>query len=298
MNIMVTRNWITRSNKRVDTYSGSIVRVLREKGHEVVDAPKSIEANYDGVDLVLDIDCGRNEKGELLWQAQEGKLPVPSAVMFIDSHGWPTVHHRVGKNYDHVFYAVWDKRDLFAGHSSAHWCPNFTDLKWFDGKQYAETCEKEAFDFGFFGSKGGLSRANPMVEIAKNNGWTVEARQVGPGIKHRWPQTAEAMAQCRHLFNHCQKHDGPNLRVVESMLMMKPLINDIDARSGTEKLFRPGVHFIPYHAYSHAGLEVAMRWVMDNPNAANVIAASAYLEVKQHHLVENRVDQILEVVQS
>jgi hypothetical protein len=295
MRIMVTRNWHMHGSDPVETYSSSVVRVLREKGHEVVDIPKG-PANYDGIDLILDVDCGRNAKGELIWQAQDGPLPVPSAVMLIDSHGYPSLHKRLAPNYDHVFFAVWDKRGLFTKHPSAHWCPNFTDLKWFNGAEYPEPEDGYPTDFGFFGSKGGLSRAEKMTEIAAKNNWTAEARQINVGAKHRWPQTAEAMANCRNLFNCQQKHDGPNLRVMESMLMNRPLIADVDPRSGMTKLFTPGEHFVPYHAYSNEGLEEGMRWMMDNRETAKEIASSAYIEVREKHLVENRIDQMLEVV--
>jgi hypothetical protein len=271
-----------------------MVRVLRERGHQVVDVIKSHNQNYDGIDLVIDVDCGRNDKGELIWQAGGGRLPVPSAVMFIDSHGWPTVHKRVSRNYDHVFFAVWSRRDLFAKHPSAHWCPNFTDLKWFNGAIAAEASE-EGFDFGFYGSKGGLSRANPLIEVANKRDWTHDVRQISANGKHRWPQTADAMGECRNLFNHGQKHDGPNLRVMESMLMMRPLITDWEAQSGMDKLFKPGEHYLSYDSYTYEGLEMAMQWAMDNPAEAAQIAANAYLEVRRSHLVDHRIDQILEV---
>jgi spore maturation protein CgeB len=104
-----------------------------------------------------------------------------------------------------------------------------------------------------------------------------------------------AMGACRNLFNHGQKHDGPNLRVMESMLMMRPLITDVDARSGMELLFTAGTDYIPYEAYSYEGLEEAMKWAIYNPRDAAHIAANAYTEVNTKHLVQNRIDQILEV---
>jgi hypothetical protein len=269
--------------------------VLRNEGHEVLDVPKGkgcADRNYDGIDLVLDVDCGRDEKGVLHWMAQEARLPVPSAVMFIDSHGYPSLHHRVGKNYDHVFFAVWDKRDLFAKHPSAHWCPNFTDSNWFDAGGYIE---EKVFDFGFFGSKGGLERADRLVNIANNNGWTHDVRQICPGHKHRWPFTGTAMAKCKNLFNKAQKHDGPNLRVMESMAMGRPLICDRDERSGMDKLFTPYEHYVPYEYFKYEGLEDAMEWVMIETKASALMAERAYREVMDHHLVENRVEQILEV---
>lgn len=294
MRVLVARNHQSIKGEPVETYSSSIVRVLREKGHEVVDVPKSHNQNYDGIDLCLDIDCGRNDKGDLVWQVADKRLPCLSAVMFIDSHGYPTMHHRLCGGYDHVFFAVHDKRDLFVKHQSAHWCPNFTDLKWFDGDEYPMV--PEPTDFGFFGSKGGLSRSDPMKVIADRRGWTTDIRQVSASGKHRWPQTAVAMANCRALFNKGQKHDSPNLRVMESMLMNRVLISDADERSGMDLMFEPWAHYIPYEYFSFEGLEMGMEFCMENPEIAAKIARQGYEEVKAHHLVENRVDQILEVV--
>jgi len=294
MRIMVARNHFSIKGEPVETYATSVVRVLREKGHEVVDVPKSITQNYDGIDLCLDLDSGRNLKGELIWQAEDGPLPCKSAVMLIDTHGYPTDHKRLAPAYDHVFFAVWSKRDLFVNHPSAHWCPNFSDLKWFDGDDYEMI--PQPTDFGFFGSKGGLSRADPMQVIANRRGWTTDVRQVSAGGKHRWPHTAVAMSNCRALFNHQQKHDGPNLRVMESMAMNRPLVCDNDPLSGMDKLFEPWTHYVPYESYSCAGLETAMEFCMDNPEIAAKIARQGYEEVKEAHLVENRVDQILEAV--
>lgn len=212
-----------------------------------------------------------------------------------NSHGYPSLHKRLASNYDHVFFAVYDRRDLFTKHPSAHWCPNFSDLKWFDGKEYPVD-EETTYDFGFYGSKGGLSRADKLVEIANDKGYTVDVRQVNAGGKHRWPQTAEAMSNCHNLFNHQQKHDGPNLRVMESMLMNRPLICDQDPRSGMDKLFEPWVHYIPYDSYTYQHLKDAMHFAVNSPVGAQEITENAYNEVKAKHLVEHRIDQILEVV--
>lgn len=295
MRVMVARNHFSIQGEQVETYATSVVRVLREKGHEVVDVAKSTTQNYDGVDLLLDLDSGRNLKGELIWQAQNGSLPCQSAVMFIDSHGYPTDHKRLAPHYDHVFFAVWSKRDLFVHHPSAHWCPNFTDDKWFDGEGYPVSYDTP-HAFGFFGSKGGLSRADAMQVIAQRRGWTYDIRQVNAGGKHRWPQTAVAMSHCHTLFNKGQKHDGPNLRVMESMLMNRVLISDKDDTSGMDKLFEPWAHYIPYEYFTYEGLETAMEFCVENPQIAEQIARQGYEEVKANHLVGNRIDQILEVV--
>ena len=297
MRIMVTRNSVELGGYPVETYSSSMVRVLREKGHDVVDIEKNVQHSYRAIDLLIDIDCGRNLAGELVWQAQEGPLPVKSAVVFIDSHGYPSLHKRLAVNYDHVFFAVYSKRDLFVKHPSAHWFPNFSDLRWFDGAKYPADEENGArHEFGFYGSKGGLSRADPLKAIAKEKCWTYDVRQISANGKHRWPQTAEAMANCAALFNRGQKHDSPNLRVMESMLMNRPLINDQDPASGMDKLFEPWVHYIPYEYFTYEGLEEAMRFTIHSRTGAEEIAQNAYDEVKSKHLVEHRIDQLLEVV--
>jgi hypothetical protein len=300
MKIMLARTWPHYEDRPVETYSRSMARVLREQEHEVIEVPKkpAEDARYDHVDLLLDIDCGRDEKGKLHWH---GAIAKPkgcvSAVVLIDSHGNPSLHHRLAKNYDHAFFAVWDKRDLFTAHPSAHWCPNFTDLAWFNGEDYPVP-KNFLYNFGFFGSKGGLDRADPMIKIANDRGWRATARQVNIGTKHRWPRTAECMAECQFLFNKGQKHDGPNLRVMESMLMQRPLISDRDPRSGMDKLFEEGIHYLGYDYFTNEGLEDAMGWVMTNPTAAQCMAEAAYDEVRNHHLVEHRIAQILEVVEN
>lgn len=285
--------------KPVETYSRSMVRVLREKGHDVIETSKKPLKNKDAYkqfDLLIDMDCGRDNDGRLDWHGNDRKPPgVRSAVIFIDSHGYPDLHRRLAKRYDHVFFAVWHRRDLFSSHPSAHWCPNFTDLKWFDGEKYP-SANLAKYDFGFFGSKGGLGRAKPLIQIANDKGWSHDVRQIASGNKHRWPETATAMSNCKILFNHQQKHDGPNLRVMESMAILRPLICDYDPVSGMGQLFEPWKHYIPYESYTYKGLQQAMDWLMAFPHEREKVAQQAYGEVTRKHLVEHRINQILEVI--
>ena len=287
----------------IPTYAHSMINTLRAKGHDVVTIPKEplkTDNAYKTCDVLLDIDCGRDAKGHLRWQAEEGKLPVKSMVYLVDSHGYPSAHRRLAKNYDHIFFAVWAKRDLFAKHPSAHFCPNFTDTKWFDqeGVPYINIkadVPMPQTDFGFFGTRGGLDRARPMMEICQEHQWTVNVKEIAHGSRVRWPFTCMYMDSCTNLFNHAQKHDGPNLRVMESMAVGKPLICDSDPRSGMDKLFEPWKHYIPY-MYDYSRLEEAMSFCMECPKEAQQIAENAYREVTEKHLVGNRIDQMLEVL--
>src|SRR3990167_2947914 len=271
-------------------YARSYVEAFREMGHEV-----HVNADAAGVldvDLALEIENGRNEKGELVFWYHTAPFARKTAVLLIDSHGHPDLHAEVAKSYDHVFFAVWARRDLFAGHPSAHWCPNATDLKWFGAERFAHITPE--VDVGFFGSKKGLSRADDLVASCKANGWTYDVRQVaGNRNPNRWPATGEAMARCRVLFNRGQKHDGPNQRVMESMAMGRPLVCDFDPLDGTTKLFEMVSHYRPYGNADE--LEQELRYCLEG-TSAEAMAYGAQGEVEAKHTIKHRAQQILEVV--
>jgi glycosyltransferase involved in cell wall biosynthesis len=286
----------TYKGKEIITYTHSIARELRIKGHEVIECSKDrlpVE-HYKQYDLLLDIDCGRDLDQSYKFHLWDSPVPCKSAVILVDTHGKPDEHQRLSRHADHVFFAVWDKRDLFSDHKSAHWLPNFTDLKHFNSAEHQNS--QKIFDFCFFGSKGGLDRADMLKAICEVKNWKYDIDEVGRKGKHRWPRTAERMAACRFAFNHGQKHDGPNLRVMESMAMGLPLICDQDKRDGKGYLFEPWQHYIPYEAYTYDGLEQRMQWCIDNPEKAAKIAEQAYKEVCNNHLAVHRVEKILEVV--
>lgn len=297
-------------------YAWSYVEAFREMGHEVTTCGEGhgfadrVDVKPDAPwcpDLILDIENGRNQKGELRFRAHEsrwlrfhvGELGsirtsnVKTAALLVDSHGHPDLHAEVAKYYDHVFFAVWARRDLFAGHPSAHWCPNATDLKWFGTPE--QLAIEPTIDVGFFGSKRGLSRADDLVAICKVNGWTYDVRQVASNRNpNRWPATGEAMARCRVLFNRGQKHDGPNQRVMESMAMGRPLLTDRDERDGMRVLFETGLHYYGYE--SPKDLEMAMGALVDNEPMRKHFGAIQRAEVEAKHLVKHRAAQILEVI--
>ena len=287
----------------VESYARCVHYELEKLGHTVDNVYKSISAdngeqdiqywNASEYDIYIELDNGRDGQGNLGFghlSASSFQLTIPTAVWFVDSHGHPDLHKALAPSYKHVFFAVWDKRDLFTGHPSAHWCPNATDPRFF----YPVNVGLPAYDFGFFGSKTGLDRADKMVDICKAHGWTYDVRQIGGGpFKHKWPRTCEAMNNCKVLFNHGQKHDAPNLRVLESMAVGRPLISDQEDRSGMDLLFVPGKHYLPYESYTQIGLEAQMVNAMNNDYTE--MAEAARKLVLEKHLIKNRVEQMLEV---
>ncbi len=279
------------------TYADSTRKALVDLGHTITPLGeghthvtfKTMSKSFlDQQSLFLDVDCGRNNKGSLSFHCYEEKAPIPSAVRYIDDHGHPSFHKRAAKNYDHVFFAVWDKRDIFTKHSSVHWCPNASDSQYFFSMEQEDT----PIDIGFFGSKGGLDRADTLKRVCDRNSITYDVREIGKG-KTRWPATAHAMDQCKVLLNVNQKHDGPNQRVLESMLMNRPLINNRDPRDGMSKLFEFGEHYLSY--CSEAELTNQIQWCLREPGMAKSMAKRAYELAMAKHQVKNRVNQILEV---
>ena len=303
MNILVNHRLNYHNGKAVETYSRSYIHYLKNAGHDVTEVGEGTgipdlsgirQRNYD---LFLDIDSGRNSKGELCFVGDQINK-IKKAVIFTDSHGHPSMHKRLASSYEYVFFAVWSQRDLFAKHPSAHFLPNATDLRWFPRYDVDNIDLEHArvlSDFGFFGSKGGLDRADPLKEICEKRGWSYDIRQLNNAYKQKWPYTAMAMANCKFLFNHGQKHDI-NLRWFESMAVGRPLISDLDPTSGVTQLFVPGKHFIAYEPYTYKGLGEAMEWCMTHKQSANGIAKEAYDLVADKHTVENRVQSMMEII--
>lgn len=288
--------------KKCRNYPSCYVEELRKRGHEVVEVGENHEItrleDAPNADLLVEMENGRNSKGDLDFLQHSTHLGgIKTAVILIDSHGHPDWHEIVAKSYDHVFFAVWFRRDLFKDHPSAHFLPNATDLRWFDRDLFASKAEPgdDFFDFGFFGSRGGLDRADPMIAVAKEKEWTYRVDQIDIPARRMWPATGDAMYHCFNLFNHQQKHDL-NLRIFESMAVGRPLIHSYDPASGIDDLFEKWVHYIPYDAYTYKGLEDAMSFAMNSPGKSEEIAEAAYNLVASSHTVSNRVDRLLEVV--
>ena len=274
-------------------YFLSMCSYLKSEGHIVdirhpADLTMSIFKQYD---FVLNVDSGRNEEG--VHSFIDYIPPIPSAVYFIDSHGQPDLHKSLANNFNHVFFAVWNKRDLFDPKKSS-WLPNFTDLHWFSKYKYDNEIK---YDFGFFGTKMGLARAEPLKEICDKLNLSYDIRQINKPWKPRWPHTAEAMSVCRYFYNRGQKHDGPNLRVLESMAMGRPLLTDLDPSDGMSKIFEEGKHFIGYKR-DNSDLEDRVKFIVDpkNKQYLDTVADAAYEEVEKNHTVTSRVKQILETI--
>ena len=283
------------------TYSNSTHRALLDLGHMVLPMGEGhryktfsdlSKGTLSESELFIDLDCGRNEKGDLPFHCTAERAPIPSAVRFIYTHGHASYHKRTAKFYDHVFFAVWDKRDIFTNHDSVHWCPNASDAKYFDRYILPELHESRPFDIGFFGSKGGIDRADVLKPMAARHAWTADIREIGKN-GNRWPRTAEAMSMCKVLYNRGQKHDGPNQRVIESMLMQRPLVTDRDPRDGMMELFTEGEQYLGYSSESELANNI--EWCLREPSLAGSLAKRAYDCAIAKHQVKHRVEQILEV---
>lgn len=305
------QDWVGNTTNAVNTtYACSFARELKALGHEVLEIGEGHQTTLinklsplvlNTYDLLIDLDCGRSTDGKLKFQNENGDVKIPSAVWFIDSHGYPSLHRRMAKHYDHTFFAVWDKRDLFEPLKSSHWCPNATDVKWFNYTDFMDDYLEPDFTIGFFGSKDGLDRADLVKSICDRHNesimsstrLTYDIREIGRSWKIRWPRTAQAMANVKICFNKGQKHDGPNQRVMESMIMRRPLISDRDSRDGMKELFKEGDHFLGWE--TEAELANQIRWCIENKDLAESMADRAYKLVLAQHQIKNRVEQILEI---
>lgn len=300
MRIALAYRQESRGDRAIECYPRSFHRVLKEKGHKVTNCGEGHEVPFLGeldqkkFDAVIEIENGRNAEGKLVFQQNEANWTIPSVLWAIDVHGNPHLHKHVSVCYNHVFFAPWVKRDVYVDHPSAHWCPNSTDLKWFDKNLFKDITPQ--YDFGFHSSKLGLARAAKLVEICEKRKWSCDVRQVSKAGKHKWPAFGQAIAACNVGYNWGQRADGPNQRVMETIASGIPLLNDLTLLDGMAKLFVEGKHFIGYQR-DWSDLEEKMEWMIMNTSKCKEIAETAYLEVKEKHTIENRVNQILEVLE-
>ena len=79
------------------------------------------------------------------------------------------------------------------------------------------------------------------------------------------------------------------------MAVGRPLISDLEDRSGMSRLFTPDEHYLAYASYTQEGLEAQMFNAMNNLERCHRIAVKAQNLVLSHHLIKNRVEQMLEV---
>lgn len=291
-----------RAEKPVVTYAQSYKAAFEDLGHNVTcfgqgHSITTINSEIRRCDAIIELDCGRDSKGNFNYQVPNHPgLTAKTAVYFIDAHGHSDLYQSLAPNYQYVFYAPWIKRDIFAGHASATWLPNASDAVHF-GRETSELKHiAPEFQWGFHGSKMGLTRAAPLIEVCKRLDYTYDVREVVKGQRHRWPSTPIAMRACSNLFNFGQKCDSPNLRVMESMLVGRPLLTDRDDRDGMRKLFVEGKHYLGYNRQTFADLEDQMKYMINNPAVCQLMADEAYNEVKRKHQVFNRAETILETI--
>jgi hypothetical protein len=300
------------NEKGVPSYCQSFRNAFIELGHDVFPvgeghsnqipgSPYPIQGDQldpNNYDMLLELDNGRNKQGSLGF-GEYKEVKIPKAILFTDSHGQPDLHQKLARNYKHVFFAVWARRDLFTGHPSAHFLPNATDLQYFSTEITNHIPLK--YDFGFFGSKTGLYRADKLIEFCIKNQWTYDVRQINSGQKPRFPFTAEAMGACKALFNRGQKHDL-NLRVFESLVLGLPFICDYDPLNGMDIVFKDWIDYeewknvLCYEAYTFKGLEEAMKYTKENYKRACILAYSAANYIAKNHIITNRTKTILEIV--
>ncbi len=300
MKILLGYRQDIRKGKPVECYATRVHFCLSALGHEVTPVGEGHtfahmgNCNPNAFDFFLEIENGRNTSGDLIFQGADvhrSSHHIKRGVWYIDSHGKPSLHRRTAKTYDHVFFAVWSRRELFAKLPSAHWLPNATDETYFHPRDEIE----KVYDFGFFGSSTGIDRADALRDLCLKNKWRYDIRQVSKPHRHKWPMCSEAMAACRVLFNHGQKHDL-NQRVFESLAHRVPLINDHDPTSGIDMILEEGKHYIGYESYTYADLEEKCKWVLEHPKEAEQIALAGHKEVMDKHLLTHRVQYMLEVM--
>lgn len=207
-------------------------------------------------------------------------LTIPKACYLIDSHLSLSTHIEWAKQFDHVFIAQREYLDAFraAGNRSVYWLPLACDPE-----IHRQSTRNKQDDVGFIGSVNTERRASLL-------------KQMGTRFRVRherllWTDMADALAQCRIVFNNAQKNDL-NMRVFESLSIGSFLLTDQAAGSGQDTLFHDREEL---GIYTDEKICDVVAYYLNHEEERERIAARGRTLAHAAHTYVRRLDDLLAV---
>lgn len=210
-----------------------------------------------------------------------GKLHIPKAAYFIDTHLHMARHIEAAKDFDAVFLAQRAYIPEFKkrGIANVFWLPLACDpdihgMRGMDKK----------YDVGFVGSMGDPRRVALLQTLAEK----VDVRYERFFMR----EMADFFCSCRIVFNNAIKNDL-NMRVFEAMCSGSLLLTD--HADGLTDFFRNGEHLVIYNDGNIAGK--ALHY-LSHPRELQQIAEAGRRAALARHTYAHRVDEIVRVMEN
>lgn len=221
------------------------------------------------------------------WLDVLGDQSVPTAAWFIDSHTQGNWHYNAMYDFDYAFFAQKQAINEAAWMRGATWLPVACDPKVHMPPRDIEPVTEVVFVGHLYGEHPWYERRRDLLDKL--------ARRYDLGVYENvyHQDMAQAHANGKVVFNVSTMGDL-NMRVFEAMCSGRPLVTDAVPGAGLDKLFIPGVHYLPYSTEQE--LYENIDYLLGDPEARQNIANNALMAVTSKHTYEHRAKQMLEVM--
>ena len=212
-----------------------------------------------------------------------GQAPFPTACILCDTHMDLNGRKRQARFFDHVFLYHRNYLSCFEEHpnGNVHWLPYACDLDLFHpGKGERD------IDIAFIGNLfPGSGRRDLIAKLSKR------FRMNEP----RYYQQAEipAIYSRAKIVLNLPLRDDLNFRTFEAMSCGAMLLTR-RVKNGQEILFEENKHYVAFDDETELFEKAA--YYLSNPGERDAIAAAGLAEVKLHHHLELRVEELLSKV--
>lgn len=262
------------------SYSGEIdLGHFPEPGFQVGTTLSNILRHIDAMpDLFLYV--------EPLGLIPEGieNAPFPTACIISDFHNQLKPRQRLAHFFDHVFVYHRNYLGVVTKHpkGNVHWWPYSCDLDVF----HPLPIERD-LDVAFVGQLVNEERHRVTAEVARR--WNLNEQRY-----YKQHEIPEVYSRAKIVINLPLK-DDLNFRVFEAMSCGALLLTRRVA-NGQELLFEEGVHFAAFE--TEAELYDKIDYYLSHESERAAIAAAGLAEIRANHRLEQRLTQLLDIVQS
>jgi glycosyltransferase involved in cell wall biosynthesis len=212
------------------------------------------------------------------------KAPFPTACVICDTHRALEVRRMTARFFDHVFLYHRNYLKYFDEHPAGHvhWMPFACDLEFY----YPRLVERD-LDIGFIGKLYvSAERQSLIAELSRRY-------KMNPDRYHYQKETAETYSRAKIVLN-LPLADDLNFRTFEAMSCGSMLLTR-RVSNGQEELFEEGKHYAAFSTEQEMFEKID--YYLAHAEERESIAAAGLAEVQQHHRLEQRLTNLLEIVQ-
>jgi len=186
--------------------------------------------------------------------------------------------------FDHVFLYHRNYLRYFSNHPNGHvhWQPYACDLELF----HPQECERD-LDVAFVGQLGLQSRKNIISRLSQRY-------KMNEPRYYLQQEIASIYGRAKIVLNMPLK-DDLNFRTFEAMSCGAMLLTR-RVNNGQELLFKEDIHYAAFSDEKELFDKIA--YYLTHPDERMVIAAAGLAEIQRHHRLEQRIGELLSIIQN